>query len=228
MKPLALVGDDPFWHHFIAGVEGFRLPLLPYFLEEAPPPEALAGMALWGLAGLGLFPAQSPPKGVRLEAEAQAAGRVDLLWPGPGGVYGQYTLGVGLARFLRDRFLGARALWTGRMRPELAPFLRGLAQVHVLAPSRAEGEAFLARLSPAVRGEVALRREEAQALALRADLVVHGGGALPLWALAPYHHLLLLEAAPTRGLDQVERVYPLEEVFPHRMRALLEALGYPL
>lgn len=226
MKPLALLGPDPFWDHLVAAVESLRLPLLPYFLEEAPPPEALAWLGAWGLAGLALGPAALPPEGTVLEAEAQLAGRVDLLWPGPRGVYGQFTLGVGLARLLQDRFRGLRALWIGRLRPELAPFLRGLALVHVWAEGPALGQAFLQRLPPAVRGGVALSPREAQALAFRADLLIHGGGALPLEALEPYHSLLLLEAGRWRGLDRVERVFPLEEVFPYRMRALLEALGY--
>lgn len=100
-----------------------------------------------GGPGGGRFRARGGPPG----AEAEKARRVDLLVPAGGGLLGQYTEGVALERLLAQRFPGARALWLGPLRFELAPFLRGLGEVHVAAPSYAEGDAFLARL-PAPSG----------------------------------------------------------------------------
>ncbi|SDE85199.1 hypothetical protein SAMN04488243_11324 [Thermus arciformis] len=229
-RPLAVLhrGASPLFHHLVEEVAALRLPLFPYPVEVPPggdPWAALSCLAPLDFAGLALEEALPPPKGVRLEAEAEAGGLVDLVVPGLSGLYSHYTEGLALERFLSAHFPGARALWLGPLRPSLAPFLRALGQVSVVAPSFAEGDGFLARLPPKARGHVALRREEATALALKADLLLHAGGGLPLEWLQPFHALLTL-TPPMPGLaDRVQQVHGPEALLAFRVRALLEALA---
>ncbi|TBH21335.1 hypothetical protein [Thermus thermamylovorans] len=229
-RPLVLLhrGPSPFFDRLVAEVVGLRLPLFPYPVEAEDPWKALPCLAPLGLAGMVLAEALPPPEAVRLEPEAQAAGLVDLLVPGAGGLAGQYAEGVALERLLASHFPGARALWLGPLRPALAPFLRPLTQVSVAAGSFAEGEGFLAHLPGRARGHVALRREEVAALALKADLLLYAGGWLSPEYLQPFHALLALVPVDPAVYGRVHGVYPPEDLLAFRVRAVLEALGYPL
>ncbi|GAA6734946.1 hypothetical protein YIM1640_21050 [Thermus oshimai] len=227
-RPLLVVyrKASPLFHLLQAQVAAARLPLFPYPLELQDPFQALPCLGLLDFAGLVLEEALPPPEGVRLEAEAERTGRVDLLLPYPGGLLGQHTEALALERFLSRNYPGARALWLGPLRPHLAPALRPLGQVSVAAESFAEGDAFLARLPKGVRGHVALRREEVQALALKSDLLIHAGGRLSLELLQPFHHLLALTPEDPRLGERVERLHGPEELLDLRVRAVLEGLGY--
>ncbi|WP_337844982.1 hypothetical protein [Thermus sp.] len=227
-RPFLVVyqGASPFFHRLQARVAAARLPLFPYPLELQDPFQALSCLRLLDFAGLALEEALPPPEGVRLEAEAERAGRVDLLLPYAGGVLGQHTEGLALERFLSRNYPGARALWLGPLRPHLAPALRPLGQVSVAAESFAEGDAFLARLPKGVRGYVVLRREEAQALALRSDLLIHAGGRLPLELLQPFHHLLALIPLDPRLGERVEGAHGPEALLDLRVEVVLEGLGF--
>lgn len=228
-RPLLLLHrrPSPLFDRLVAEVAAARLPLFLYPVEVEDPWKALPCLAPLGLAGAVLGEALPPPEGVRLEAEAQAAGRVDLLVPGPGGLTGQYAEGVALERFLALRFPGAKGLWLGPLRPSLAPFLRPLGQVSLAAESFAEGDSFLARLPGRARGHVALGRGEVAALALQADLLLYTGGRLPLEYLQPFHALLALSPVDRGVYERVHAVYPLEDLLPFQVRVVLEGLGYP-
>lgn len=227
-RPLAVVyrGASPLFDRLAAEVAAARLPLFPYPVEAEDPFKALPCLAPLDFAGMVLEEALPPPEGVRLEAEAGQAGRVDLLVPGPLGPTGQYTEGLALERWLATSFPGARALWLGPLRPPLAPFLRALGRVSVAAPSFAEGEGFLARLPERARGHVAVRAQELGALALEADLVIFAGGRLPLEILQPFHALLALAPVERGVRERVLEVHGLETLLDFRAKAALEALGY--
>ncbi|APD10003.1 MULTISPECIES: hypothetical protein [Thermus] len=226
-RPVAFLHQGtPFFDRFLAEVVALRLPLFPYPVEGEAPWRLLPCLAPLGFAGMVLDEGLPPPEGVRLEAEAVEAGLVDLVAVGLGGLVGQYTEGVALERFLSAHFPGAKALWLGPLRPSLAPFLRPLAQVSVAAPSFAEGDAFLARLPERARGHVALRREEVEALALKADLLLYAGGKLLLELLQPFHALLAWVPVERRVYERVHGVHGPEDLLAFRVRAALEALGY--
>ncbi|MCS6867392.1 MAG: hypothetical protein NZ846_09225 [Thermus sp.] len=219
---------SPLFDRLVAEVTTAKLPLFPYPVETENPWAALPCLWPLGFAGAVLAEALPPPEGVRLEAEAQAAGLMDLAVPGAKGLWGQYTEGVALERFLAQHFPGAKALWLGPLRPALAPFLRPLAQVAVAAGSFAEGDSFLARLPERARGPVVARAEEVQALALRADLLLYAGGRLSLEHLQPFHVLVAL-VPPDRGVwERVQAVYAPEDLLGVRVRVILEGLGYPV
>jgi len=172
---------------------------------------ALAGLCPLGFAGALVDGDDLSRRAVAgtaaLEPEARAAGRVDALvcdWSGPRGLY---LAPLAVAQLLAGTgYPGLRALWIGRPRPELAPGLRGIGRVDVAVGLPADGEAFLAQLSPVVRGDVAVRPDEVRAVAARADLLIYAGGKLPLEALAPYHTLLALAPVPPEAADLVEAV----------------------
>ncbi|WP_347241639.1 hypothetical protein [Thermus sp.] len=226
-RPLAVAhrGSSPFFHHLLAQVAALRLPLFPYPVE-GDPFGALSCLAPLDFAGMALEEALPPPEGVRLEAEAEAGGLVDLVVPALSGLYGHYTEGLALERLLSAHFPGARALWLGPLRPSLAPFLRALGQVSVVAPSFAEGDGFLARLPQRARGHVALRREEGAALALRADLLFYAGGGFPLDWIQPFHAVLALAPLERGVAERAHQAYGPEELLGFRVRVLLEALGF--
>ena len=220
-------GGGGFFDLLLAQVTRARLPLFlhPVAMEEgweALPP-CLQGL---GFAGAVLEEAASVPEGVRLEAEAEKARRVDLLVPAGGGLLGQYTEGVALERLLAQRFPGARALWLGPLRFELAPFLRGLGEVHVAAPSYAEGDAFLARLPAPLRGRVALRPEEVRALVLRVDLLLLNTPRPPLDLAQPYHAALALAPGARAVAERVQLFLGPEDLWSGRVWAVLEGLGH--
>ena len=219
---------SPLFDRLVAEVTTAKLPLFPYPVEGEDPWRALPCLAPLGLAGVLLAEALSPPEGVRLEPEAREAGVLDLLVPGTSGLLGQFTEGVGLERFLAAHFPGARALWLGPLRPALAPFLRPLGQVSVAGGSFAEGDSFLAHLPERARGHVVLRREEVQAVALKADLILFSGGRLPLDSLQPFHALLALASLDRGVWELVKVVYGLEDLLTYQVRVVLETLGYPL
>lgn len=228
-RPLPFLhrGNAAFFDPLVAEVASLRLPLFPYPVEAENTWALLPCLVPLGLAGMVLAEGLPPPEGMRLEAEAEMAGLVDLVAVGVGGPVGQYTEGVALERFLAAHFPGAKALWLGPLRPSLAPFLRPLAQVSVAAPSFAEGDAFLARLPQRARGHVALRREEVEALALRSDLLLYAGGGFPLALLQPFHALLALAPVDRNVHERVQVVYSREELWAERVKAVLGALGYP-
>ncbi|MGQ9753145.1 MAG: hypothetical protein ACUVQD_00505 [Thermaceae bacterium] len=225
MRPLAFFYEDKasLLDPLVQLVSRGRLPLLVYGLRGTPPLEALAQMEALGL--LGAVFERARPLEVSLEAEAQAAGVLDLVYPVRGSLRGQFTLGVALDRFLSSQ-AGMRALWVGPVQLTLAPFLRALGEVSVYTSSYAEGEAFLARLPRRVRGPVVLRLEEAQALALRADLLIYaGGGPLPLALVHPFHRLLALAEPGDKARGLAGEVVGEELPFL-QAQAVLEALGY--
>ncbi|WP_117237297.1 hypothetical protein [Thermus sediminis] len=217
-----------FFDPLAAAIAANRLPLFPYPVEALDPWEALPCLRPLDFAGMVLEEALAPPEGVRLEAEAQEAGRVDLVVAGAFGLLGHYTEGLALERFLSAAFPGAKALWLGPLRAPLAPFLRALGRVSVAAGSFAEGDGFLARLPERARGHVALRPEEVHALALKADLVIFAGGRLPLSLLQPFHTLLALAPVERGVRERVLEAHGPEEVWDFRTRAVLEGLGYAL
>lgn len=223
---------SPLFDRLVAEVATARLPLFPYPVEVQDPFALFPCLAPLGLAGAVLAEALPPPKdlapSLSLEAEAREAGLLDLVVPRVGGLMGQYTEGVALERFLSAHFPGARGLWLGPLRPSLAPFLRPLGQVSVVASSFAEGDSFLARLPERARGHVALRPEEARALSLKVDLLLYAGGRLSLDVLQPFHALVALAPVEKGVWERVQVVYPPEDLLIFRVRAVLEGLGYPL
>lgn len=234
VRPLAFLHrvPSPLFDRLVAEVATARLPLFPYPVEAQDPFALFPCLAPLGLAGAVLAEALPPPKdlapSLSLEAEALEAGLLDLVVPRVGGLMGQYTEGVALERFLSAHFPGARGLWLGPLRPSLAPFLRPLAQVSVVAKSFAEGDSFLAHLPERARGDVVLRREEVQAVALKADLILFSGGRLPLDSLQPFHALLALASLDRGVWERVQVVYGLEDLLTYQVRVVLETLGYPL
>ncbi|GAA5338775.1 hypothetical protein [Thermus antranikianii] len=223
---------SPLFDRLVAEVATARLPLFPYPVEVQDPFALFPCLAPLGLAGAVLAEALPPPKdlapSLSLEAEAREAGLLDLVVPRVGGLMGQYTEGVALERFLSAHFPGARGLWLGPLRPSLAPFLRPLGQVSVVASSFAEGDSFLARLPERARGHVALRPEEARALSLKVDLLLYAGGRLSLDVLQPFHALVALAPVEKGVWERVQVVYSPEDLLIFRVRAVLEGLGYPL
>ncbi|WP_105317033.1 hypothetical protein [Thermus tenuipuniceus] len=237
VRPLVFLHrkPSPLFDRLVAEVATSRLPLFPYPVEVKVAQDPLAlfpCLAPLGLAGAVLAEALPPPKdlapGLSLEAEAREAGLLDLVVPRVGGLMGQYTEGVALERFLSAHFPGARGLWLGPLRPSLAPFLRPLGQVSVVALSFAEGDSFLARLPERARGYVALRREEVAALALQADLLLYAGGRFPLEHLQPFHVLLALAPVDRGVYERAHVAYSPEDLLAFQVRAVLEGLGYPL
>lgn len=234
VRPLVFLhrAPSPLFDRLVAEVATARLPLFPYPVEAQDPFALLPCLAPLGLAGAVLAEALPPPKdlvpSLSLEAEARGAGLLDLVVPRLGGLMGQYTEGVALERFLSAHFPGARGLWLGPLRPFLAPFLRPLGQVSVVAPSFAEGDSFLAHLPERARGHVALRPEEARALSLKVDLLLYAGGRLSLDLLQPFHALVALAPVEKGVWERVQVVYPPEDLLVFRVRAVLEGLGYPL
>ncbi|GAA6750385.1 hypothetical protein Thermus77412_08150 [Thermus antranikianii] len=234
VRPLAFLHrvPSPLFDRLVAEVATARLPLFPYPVEVQDPFALFPCLAPLGLAGAVLAEALPPPKdlapSLSLEAEALEAGLLDLVVPRVGGLMGQYTEGVALERFLSAHFPGARGLWLGPLRPSLAPFLRPLAQVSVVASSFAEGDSFLARLPERARGHVALRPEEARALSLKVDLLLYAGGRFSLDVLHPFHALVALAPVEKGVWERVQVVYPPEDLLIFRVRAVLEGLGYPL
>jgi hypothetical protein len=215
-----------FFGPLAAEIAASRLPLFPYPVEDQDPWAALPCLRPLDFAGMVLEEASPPPEGMRLEAEAERAGLVDLVVPGALGLVGHYTEGIALDRLLSAFFPGSKALWLGPLRPGLAPFLRALSQVSVGAGSFAEGDSFLARLPERARGHVALRPEEVGALALKADLVIFAGGRLPLDVLQPFHVLLALAPVERKVRERVLEVHGPETLLDFRAKAVLEALGY--
>jgi hypothetical protein len=234
VRPLVFLHrvPSPLFDRLVAEVATARLPLFPYPVEVQDPFALFPCLAPLGLAGAVLAEALPPPKdlapSLSLEAEAREAGLLDLVVPRVGGLMGQYTEGVALERFLSAHFPGARGLWLGPLRPSLAPFLRPLGQVSVVASSFAEGDSFLARLPERARGHVALRPEEARALSLKVDLLLYAGGRLSLDVLQPFHALVALAPVEKGVWERVQVVYPPEDLLIFRVRAVLEGLGYPL
>ncbi|WP_114314017.1 hypothetical protein [Thermus caldifontis] len=233
-RPLAFLyrAPSPLFDRLVAEVATARLPLFPYPVEAQDPWALLPCLGPLGLAGAVLAeavpPPEKPPLNLFLEPEAKEAGLLDLLLPRVGGVAGQYTEGLALERLLSTHFPGARGLWLGPLRPSLAPFLRPLAQVSVVAGSFAEGDRFLSRLPERARGHVALRPEEVRALSLKADLLLYVGGRLNLEILQPFHALLALAPVEKGAWERVQVVYPPEDLLGYRVRGVLEGLGYPL
>jgi len=234
VRPLVFLhrAPSPLFDRLVAEVATARLPLFPYPVEAQDPFALFPCLAPLGLAGAVLAEALPPPKdlapSLSLEAEAREAGLLDLVVPRVGGLMGQYTEGVALERFLSAHFPGARGLWLGPLRPSLAPFLRPLGQVSVVASSFAEGDSFLARLPERARGHVALRPEEARALSLKVDLLLYAGGRLSLDVLQPFHALVALAPVEKGVWERVQVVYSPEDLLIFRVRAVLEGLGYPL
>lgn len=234
VRPLVFLHrvPSPLFDRLVAEVATARLPLFPYPVEAQDPFALFPCLAPLGLAGAVLAEALPLPQdlapSLSLEAEAREAGLLDLVVPRVGGLMGQYTEGVALERFLSAHFPGARGLWFGPLRPFLAPFLRPLGQVSVVASSFAEGDSFLARLPERARGHVALRPEEARALSLKVDLLLYAGGRLRLEILQPFHALVALAPVEKGVWERVQVVYPPEDLLVFRVRAVLEGLGYPL
>ncbi len=196
--------------------------------------EALRGLCPLGFRGAFLegepLERAAAAEAARLEPEAREAGRVDALacdWSGPRGLF---LAPLALAELLgRTGYPGLRALWLGSARPELAAGLRGVARIDVAAPIPGEGEAFLGRFAPAVRGAVATRPDEVRAVAAQADLLIYGGGGLPRAVLAPYHTLLALAPVGAEAADLVEAVVGPEVFRAHRLALLArEVLGLSL
>ncbi len=241
MRPLAFFyeGKPRFLDPLVQVVSLAKAPVFVYGVPRAPSLEALRAMEALGILGAALegpglsvfpsgsnsvFPARSGLEGVVLDAEGQAAGVLDLVYPVRGVLRGQFAFGVALDRLL-SAHAGARALWVGQLLFPLAPFLRALGEVSVYAPSYAEGEAFLARLPGRVRGQVVLRPEEAQAFALRVDLLIYGGGVFPLSLVQPFH-LLLAFAEPGERVRGLAGQTVGEELPFLWAQAVLEALGF--
>ena len=252
MRPLAFFyeGKPRFLDPLVQVVSLAKAPVFVYGVPRAPSLEALRAMEALGVLGaafegpgLSVFPlgsssvvnvapsgsnlvapARSGLEGVVVDAEGQAAGVLDLVYPVRGVLRGQFAFGVALDRLL-SAHAGARALWVGQLLFPMAPFLRALGEVSVYAPSYAEGEAFLARLPGRVRGQVVLRPEEAQAFALRVDLLIYGGGVFPLSLVQPFH-LLLAFAEPGERVRGLVGQTVGEELPFLWAQAVLEALGF--
>ena len=235
MKPLAYLhaGEAPFLAPLIGALSSHGVPVVAA-QPGAALADALRGLCPLGFAGAWIegeaLAAQAREVLGQLELEARMAGRADAAVCGFAGPRGLFLAPRALARvFDRQVYPGVRLLWVGDPRPELAPGLRGAREVSIYAPTPAEGEAFLAALPEALRGQVAVRPDEARALASQADLLVYAGGALPLELLFPYHSVLALSPVPRSVYQAVERV--LEPEYFHAERLLLfveETLGLTL
>jgi hypothetical protein len=114
-----------FFGPLAAEIAASRLTLFPYPVEDQDPWVALPCLRPLDFAGMVLEEASPPPEGMRLEAEAERAGLVDLVVPGALGLVGHYTEGIALDRLLSAFFPGSKALWLGPLRPGLAPFPPG-------------------------------------------------------------------------------------------------------
>jgi len=196
--------------------------------------EAMLGLCPLGFAGAWVegeeLEARAAGVLAELEPEVRLARRADAAACGYAGARGLFLAPRALGRlFEREIFPGSRVLWLGRPRPELAAGLRGVARVDVAARLPGEGEALLAALPEAIRGELALRPEAVRALAARADLLLFAGGELPLEVLLPYHTVLALAPLPKAALQAVERVIEPERFRAERLSLFVEeALGLEL
>lgn len=196
--------------------------------------EAFEGLCPLGFEGAFLdgdeITGQAPALLNQLEPLARQVGRVDAVRCGWNGLKGYFLAPQALALLIeRHVFPGARAIWVGRLRPELAPGLKGISRLDVAAEVPSKGEAFLAALPMKLRGEVAVREEEVRALAARADLVVYAGGGLPSSLLQPYHTVLSLAKLPSDVVRLVDRVIGHEYFWGHRLALVArELLGLAL
>ena len=235
MKPLAYLhdGEAPFLAPLIGALSTHGVPVV------ASQPGSALSDALRGLCPLGFSGAWIEGEGLgvraypylaQLEPEARLAGRVDGVACGFAGPRGFFLAPGALARvFDRHVYPGVRVLWVGEARSELAPGLRGASEVSIYTPVPSEGEAFLAALPESVRGRVAVRRDEARALASQADLLLYAGGALPGEVLFPYHTVLALSPVPQTVYKAVERVIEPEYFHAERLALFVaETLGLAL
>jgi len=235
VKPLAYLhdGEAPFLAPLIAALSPQGVPVL------AARPGAALSDALRGLCPLGFAGAwvegeelgkRALSETAQREPEARLAGRVDAVACGFAGPRGLFLAPAALGRvFDRHVYPGARLLWVGAPQPELAPGLRGAGEVSVYAATPAEGEAFLAALPEGLRGRVAVRPDEARALAAEADLLLYAGGRLPAEVLFPYHTVLALLPPPRSVYQAVERVLEPEFFWAERLALFVqETLGLSL
>ncbi len=235
MKPLAYLhqGRAEGYAALLAGLSPHGVPVV-----AAEPGAGLAD-ALKGLLPLGFSGALIEGEGLeaaaaaaleRLDPEAREAARVDAVATGWSGLRGLYLAPRALAELLgRVGYPGLRAVWLGSPRPELAEGLRNVGRLDVAAALPAEGEAFLRRFAPPVRGALAVGAGEVRALAAEADLVIYAGGPLPAGALAPYHTLLALAPVAPEVVDAVETVLGPEVFRAHRLAlAVRELVGLSL
>ncbi len=196
--------------------------------------EALAGLCPLGFAGAWIEGEELATRAAgllsSLDPEARSGRRADAVVCGFGGPRGLFLAARALARlFERQVYPGVRVLWVGTPRPELAPGLRGVERVDVAAKLPGEGEAMLAALPEAVRGEIAVRPEAVRSLAARADLLLFAGGSLPLEVLLPYHTVIALVPVPKAVFQAVERVVELELFRAERLALFVEeVLGLEL
>lgn len=195
--------------------------------------EALFGLCPLGFLGAWVeeeLAAEAARVLALLEPEAREAGRVDAVACGYSGPEGLFLAPRALARLFERRvFPGARVVWIGPKRPELAPGLKGVAEVSLYGGHPREGEEFLDRLPPPVRGPHVFYPHELRPLAQRADLVVFAGGNLPLEVLQPYHTVLALAELPRAAYTLVERVIPPEAFLAERLSLFSEeVLKLPL
>lgn len=163
-----------------------------------------------------------------LEPEAEGAKRVDLVIPENRGLRGYYFAPVALANLLRRYAFEERLLWAGNPRPDLVQGLRVVAKVSVVGRTFPDGEGFLARLPKPQHGMVAVGEAQAEALAQQCDVILYGGGTLPLSAVQPYHKMIALEAPPKEVLRLVGEYVAPEEFRNFYLATLLDALGHTL
>lgn len=234
-RPLVVMhqGQSRWYSPLLAAATSHSLPL---FVHTATPGAALEA-AIAGMQALNLAGAILEDPGLQilaldavnnLEAEAQAARRVDLVLPENTGPRGFYLEPIALSNLLRRHAFGDRAVWIGPARAELAQGLRGLSKVSVLSRNYPEGEGFLSLIPTPQRGVVGVADVQSEVVARQADVVIYAGGTLPLNLLQPYHTLVALKPVSSEVLRLVGDFVAPEELLRFHLATLLEPLGCPL
>ncbi|PZA07812.1 MULTISPECIES: hypothetical protein [unclassified Meiothermus] len=225
-------GDSRYYPLLLKAALSHRLPLKIH----AAQPAGLLPAALAGLVPLGFEAAllEAPDFQTRafelveaLEPEARGAGRVDLVIPERKGLRGYYLEPIALGNLLMRYAMGSTLLWMGKLRPELIGGLRGIKQVSAVSSSFAEGDSFLGKLPHSQRGHTTVP-ERVEALARHVDVILYGGGSLPIAALQPYHTLLALVDPPKEALKHVGQYLGPDELPRFFLSAVADALGHGL
>jgi hypothetical protein len=216
-----------------------KLPLQVHLVEARKNLEAaLQGLGPLGFVGAILEDSELQALAANLagalEPEAEQSKRADLVIPESRvrdqghGLRGYYFAPVALANLLRRYAFEERLLWAGNPRPDLVQGLRVVSKVSVLSRTFPEGEGFLARMPKPQHGLVAVGDAQAEALAQQCDVILYGGGPLPLSAVQPYHKLIALEAPPKEVLRLMGEYVGPEEFRSHYLATLVDALGHSL
>lgn len=235
MKLVAVLhqGLTRFHSPLVSAVINYKLPLIIHPAEpKAGLEAALLGLGPLSLSGAivedAVLQASAAQIVKTLEAEAQSAGRADLVIPERAGLRGYFLEPLALGNLLVRYAYGDKALWIGPGRPELASGLRGVSKVSVFAKTYPEGDNFLGRIPGPQRGHVVVGDSQAEAVARQVDTVIFAGGSLPLSLLQPYHTLVGLEPPSKDIFPLIGQYLGPDELLRFHLSALLDVLGHAL